>query len=187
MLQVLWLAMGCVVGSRLIAQLLPVYEKTSGEAVQTAKVILDGLALQVVDAQGMFTLFSLTPGLHSLELSAQHQDFPSLLLEVRKQSIHVTYMHDQRRFILEPEDVLEIRSLNLVSAYEPRPETSIPRLLLNPWVFMLAIAMIVTYLAPKRVMDEEQLEELRQITKEMEAEKGKDWVDSLLQMLDPEE
>jgi predicted RNA-binding protein with EMAP domain len=52
---------------------------------------------------------------------------------------------------------------------------------------MMVVALLASYLAPKRVIDEEQLQELRQITKEMEAEKGKDWVDTLLQMLDPED
>jgi len=187
MLAVLWLSLGCAAGTRLTAQLLPVYEKASGEAVQAAKVIFDGAAQQVVDAQGMFTLYGVTQGLHSLELSAQHQEFPTLLLEVRGNFIHVTYLHDRHRTVLEAEDVLEIRSLSLVSVYETRPEASILRLFLSPLSLMLAVALLASYLAPKRVMDEEQLQELRQITKEMEAEKGKDWVDTLLQMLDPED
>lgn len=187
MLVVLWLTLSYVTALRLTAQLLPVYEKTSGEAVQAAKVVLDGTAQQVVDTQGMFTLYGVTQGLHLLELSVLHQDFPTLLLEVRGEVVHVMYLHDRHRTVLEAEDVLEIRSLSLVSVYEIRPETSYLRLLLSPLSLMMFVALLASYLAPKRVIDEEQLQELRQITKEMEAEKGKDWVDTLLQMLDPED
>jgi hypothetical protein len=187
MLVVLWLTLSYATALRLTAQLLPVYEKTSGEAVQAAKVVLDGTAQQVVDTQGMFTLYGVTQGLHLLELSVLHQDFPTLLLEVREEVVHVMYLHDRHRTVLEAEDVLEIRSLSLVSVYEIRPETSYLRLLLSPLSLMMVVALLASYLAPKRVIDEEQLQELRQITKEMEAEKGKDWVDTLLQMLDPED
>lgn len=176
-----------VLGVKLTGQLLPLFESSVSDSLQSAKVVLDGVAYEVVDSQGLFTIYDVSQGVHSLEAFAQHQEFDSLFLDVRGDVIVAKCPNTARRQELEVDEILEWKSLSLVSPYEQRPETSVLRLFLNPMTLMIAVAVFATCVAPKRIVDEEQMKELRQITKEMESRKGQDWMDSLLQMIDPED
>ena len=182
-----WMVLVHVLAVKLTGQLIPIFEKSTPDSLQSAKIVLDGVAYEIVDSQGLFFLYDISQGLHSLEVFALHQEFDTFLLEVRGDVVFAKTAQSPRRFELESDDILELKSVSLVSPYELRPETSVLRLFLNPMTLMIAVAVFATYFAPKRMMDEEQMLELKQITKEMESKKGQDWMDSLLQMIDPED
>ena len=138
------------------------------------KVQLDGEKATYLDISSSFSFHGISDGVHILEITHPVFGYRTTVLEVAGENV---VARDANNFkgdrIIHP---LRIQTEKKQGFFEVREGFSIWSILMNPMLLMSAVMLGVAFLSPKMKMDPEQMNEMKEMQKQM----GSGWMSSLL-------
>lgn len=138
------------------------------------KVHLNGYKTTYLDASSSFTFHNVPDGIYVLEVLDTKYLFKTVVLEVLGENV---VARDPNIFkgerIAYP---LRIQTEKRHVYFEEREAFSIMSILMNPMLLMTGFMLAVAFLMPKMKMDPEQMQEMKEMQKQMNS----GWMSSLL-------
>jgi Protein of unknown function (DUF2012) len=138
------------------------------------KVEVDGKFVTYLDSSSNFIVHGIPDGLHLLEITDYKFIYKPVIIKVAGNSITVKENYGSKADkAIYP---LRIQAERKISYFEEREGFSIWSILMNPMLLMSGLMLGVAFLSPKMKLDPEQLNEMKEMQKQMNS----GWMSSLL-------